>query len=153
KGRLATGIVRRMIRQEAGPKVNEVSGRLDTFSDAAVAVSSLLESLQGFPLAETGRLRPEQVERLSGQASRLSAALQQLQAVVGDGDGPAGEQEVAAAAGEVERVLQRCQAVVDEVKADLDAARDELPRLEARILGWMLLTAIAVTVVCAWGAV
>jgi hypothetical protein len=141
------------IRQEAGPKINEVGARLDTFSDAAVAVSSLLESFQEFTLAETGRVKPEQLARLAGQAMQLSAALQKLQGFIGDGEGPAAEKDVIAAANKVELVLENCQAVVDDMNADLGAARPVLSRLEAKILGWMLLGAVAVTVVASWVAV
>ena len=36
------------------------------------------------------------------------------------------------------------------LRLDVDAARAELPRLKARILGWLTLLAVAVTVVCTW---
>lgn len=153
KARAVTDLLRLAVRQEAGPRISEAGGRLDTFADAAVAVASLLESLQGFPLPGAGRVSPERLERLAGQAARLSAALQKLQAVLGDGGGPAGEQDVAAAANAVEAVLERCQAAVDEVTAEVDAARGELPRLEARVLGWLLLGAVAVTAAGSWAAV
>jgi hypothetical protein len=80
----------------------------------------------------------------------VSAALQRLQAAVGDGDKEATEREVSDASGEVESVLQKCQRTVDDWQSDLDAAREELARVQAAALGWLTLGAVAVSALCAW---
>jgi hypothetical protein len=148
--RLAAGAMRGILRQVVGPEINEVGGRLATLSDAAVAVSSLLQSFQELPAGPTGRTTPDQMERLAGQASQLSASLQRLQAVVGDGEKGASEHEVVAAAGEIESVLRRSRATVDGWQSDLDAARDRLPHLKSEALRWLTLVAVAVSALCAW---
>jgi len=153
KSRLATGALRRLVRQVVGPEMNDLGGRLSMCSDAAAAVSSLLQSFEELRPGQTGRIEPDKLERLVGQASQLSASLQRLQAAVGEEDNGAAEKEVVAAAGEVELVLQRCQAVLDDWQSHLDAAREEIARVKAEALRWLTLTAIAVSVLCVWVAV
>jgi hypothetical protein len=152
KGRPATGTLRGLIQRQVGPEINELGGRLATCSDAAVAVTSLLQSFEELAPGQTGRIEPDKLERLADQASQLSAAVQRLQAVVGDEDKGAAEKEVVAAAGEVELVLRKCQATVDHWQSDLDAGPNEILRVKAEILRWLTLIAIAATVICVWVA-
>jgi hypothetical protein len=49
--------------------------------------------------------------------------------------------------------LEKCQATVDDWQSDLDAAREKMARLNGRILGWLTLAAVTVTVLSGWGAV
>ena len=84
KGRRAAGVLRRSLRQDVLPKMNDLGGRLATCSDVAVAVSSLLGSFQELAPGQAGRIRPDKLESLAGQASQVSAALQRLQAAVGE---------------------------------------------------------------------
>jgi hypothetical protein len=51
KKRMATALLRQTVEQEIGPKVNQVSGQLNTLSDAAVVLASLLQSLEELPAA------------------------------------------------------------------------------------------------------
>src|SRR5438270_6074518 len=44
--RRAAGLLRKQVQRQVGPKMDELGGRLATSSDAAVAVSALLEVLQ-----------------------------------------------------------------------------------------------------------
>jgi hypothetical protein len=150
KSRRAAGVLRRSLRQDVLPGVNDLGGRLATCSDAAVAVSSLLGSFQEPTPGQAGRIHPDKLDRLAGQASQVSAAMQRLQAAVGDGDKGATETEVVDASIEVAAVLQRCQQTVDDWQADLDAAREDLPRVKAEALGWLTLGAVAVSLLCAW---
>jgi hypothetical protein len=146
------GALRRLVWQEVGPKLNELRGHLASSADAAVVVSSLLQSLQELRLRQTGRINPERLERLTDGSAQLSASVQKFQALVGDVDRGGVDKEIADGAREVDLVLRKCQTVVDEWQSDLDTARAELPHFEAEILGWMTVTAIVVTVVCAWVA-
>jgi hypothetical protein len=152
KNRRPPGVLRRFVWQEVGPRLNELGGRLATVSDAAVMVSSLLQSLQELSLSHTGRINPDRLERLTDRSSQLATSLQRLQAMVGDGDRAVADKEIAAATRDVDLVLRNCQTTVEEWQSDLDTAHAELPRYEAEILGWMTLVAIAVTIVCAWVA-
>jgi hypothetical protein len=150
KSRLGREALRGFLGQVIGPEVNDVGGRLATLSDAAVAVSSLLGSFQELAPGQTGPLKPDKLASLAGQASQLSATVQRLQAVVGDGDKGATDKEVADASSEVAAVLQRCEQTVDDWQSDLDAARQDLPRVKAEALRWLTLGAVAVSVLCAW---
>jgi hypothetical protein len=80
----------------------------------------------------------------------VSAALQRLQAAVGDGDKEATEREVSDASSEVAAVLQKCQRTVEDRQSDLDAAWDELARVQSEVLRWLTLGAVAVSALCAW---
>jgi hypothetical protein len=152
QNRLTTSLIRGVIQGEAGPRINEVYGRLAMFSDTAVVAASLLQSLQESHLVSDRQIDPEKLDQLSGQAAQLSAAFQKLRGVVGEGDTPASERDVVDATREVDQILQKCLAVVTDIRSDLDAAREDLPRIKAEILRWMLLAAIVVTVLCAWVA-
>jgi hypothetical protein len=152
KKRPPPSILRRLVWQQAGPKLNELGGRLAISSDAAVVVSSLLQSLQELPLSQTSQIDPERLERLTHASSQLSASLQKLQAIAGEEDGAIADKQAAAAASEMDLVLRNCQTIVAEWQSDLDTARKELPQVEAEVLRWMTLIAIVVTGACAWVA-
>jgi hypothetical protein len=150
KSRLAARTIRSLIRQQAGPDTDELGGRLATLSDSAVAVSSMLESFQEGPLALAPRIDPDQLKRRADEAQRLSSILRRLEVAVGDGDTETGRQKVAEATSEVDLVLQKCQATVDAWQSGLDAARDDLAHVKAKIPGWLTCAAIAMTVLCSW---
>jgi hypothetical protein len=150
KGRRTAGALRRSLRQDVLPGMNDLGGRLATCSDVAVAVSSLLGSFEELTPGPAGRIRPDRLESLAGQASHVSAALQRLQAAVGERDKEATEREVADASSEMAAVLQKCQRAVDGWQSDLDGAREELARVQAQALRWLTLGAVAVSALCAW---
>ena len=150
--RIANGL-RKLIRQQLGPNINDLGGRLATGADAATVVASLLQSLQEIPFAESGRINADKLERAENQASHLAAALQKLQATIGEDDKVAVEPDVISASRDVKLVLQRCQTIVDDWGSDLEVIREELPRLKERILGWMTFAAITTTVLCVWVAI
>jgi hypothetical protein len=153
KSRRAARSLRKLIQQKAGPNFNDLGGRLATLSDAAVAVSPLIQSFQELPLSRTGRLKPDQLDRWADATKQFSATLRRLEVVVGDGDKETNGGDVAAATNEVDLVLQNCQATLKDWQSDLDAAREQLPQLQAEILGWLTLAAIVVTVLGVWVAV
>jgi hypothetical protein len=150
KSRRASRAVGTLIRQRAGPDLDDLGGRLATLSDVAVAVSSLLQSFQGLPTGRSFRVEPDQLKRRADEAQQLSATLRRLEAALGDGDKETSSREVAAATSQVDLVLQRCLSAVDDWQSDLDTAREDLARVKAEILGWLTYVAIAVTVVCLW---
>src|SRR5262249_25610971 len=150
KGRRASRTLRTLIQQRVGPNIDELGGRLATLSDAAVAVSALLESAQELPAGRAGRLQPDQLERWAGEARQAPATLRRIEGAVGDGDKESSGREVAAAASEVDLVLEKCQAAVDAWQSDLDAVREEVSRVKAEVLGWLWPAAVAVTLLVGW---
>jgi hypothetical protein len=152
KGKLGSRAARSLLEKKLGPNIDDVGARLLTLSDAATAASALLQSAGELTGGRTGRLAPEQMEQWSGEAQQLSAALRKLKAALGRGDTEADGADLAAATGEVDGVLQRCQAKLGEWRSMLDAAREELPGIEADVFGWLRLVAVVVTVICVWAA-
>jgi hypothetical protein len=152
KQRLTTHFLRDFIRKNVGPNINDLGDRLTTVSDAALAVSSLLQSFEELPLAQSSRFDPDKVKRLAEVAAQLPEPLRKLEAVIGEGDDEPTAGDVGAAANEVDVVLQRCQATVNEWETDVDAAAQGVPRMEDEILTWLMRAAILVTVVGAWMA-
>jgi hypothetical protein len=150
KNRRAAGLLRKQVQRQVGPNIDELGGRLAASSAAAVAVAALLEGLQERPPGAAGHLDPDKLGRAADQASQLSAALRKLQAALGEDGEEAVGREVAAAADRIDGVLQKCQATAEEWQSDLDAARERQARLRARLPGWLLLGALAVTALCAW---
>jgi hypothetical protein len=152
KGRRASRALRTVIQQRAGPNIDDLGGRLATLSDAAVAVSGLLESFQEVPTAPRVRVDPDVLKRRADEAQQLSARLRRLEATLGDEDKGTSRREVAAAASEVDHVLEKCQVAVDGWQSDLDAAREDLARVKAQMVSWLLYVAIAMTVLLVWVA-
>ncbi len=153
KGRRVSRSLKTFIQQKVGPDVEDLGGRLATLSDAAVTVSSLLESLQELLPGRAGRrLEPGQLEHWGEEARQLSTGLRRLEAVVDEGGKETGGQQVAAATGEVDQALQRCQAKADAWQSDLDGVREEFQHVRAKVRGWVTLTAVAVTVLLVWVA-
>jgi hypothetical protein len=152
KGPAATLVIRTLVRQEVGPNVNNLGGRLATVTDATVVAASLLQSLQEMPFLSDGHIHPEKLEAAAAQVSLLSDGLQQLQSVVGEGDTPASQRDVADAANAIDEVLSQCQSTLGEWQAELDAAQQDVARIKTRINQWLLLAALVVTVASAWVA-
>jgi hypothetical protein len=149
---------KQLVDLEAGGEINRfVTGylralvrRLNTYSDAAVTVSSLRQSLPALPLGLAGRSNPDQPDQAAERASQVAAAVQNLQELLGPEDRELTKEELVAAANEVERILQKSEETINDWQAELDAARAELPDVEARVREWLTLAAVTVTVACAW---
>jgi hypothetical protein len=150
KGRRASRAVRTLIQQKAGPDIDDFGGRLATLSESAVAVSSLLQSFQEVPLGENIRVDPEPLQRRAAEAHQLSVTLRRLEPAVGDADGEIRSEDLTAATSQVDVVLSRCEEAVDRWQSDLNAARESVARIKARVLGWLKWSAIALTVLLAW---
>jgi hypothetical protein len=150
KGGRASRTLRAIIREKAGPNIDDLGGRLATLSDAAVVVSSLLQSAEELPIQRNLPVDPDELKRRADEAHQLSASLRRVEAALGEGDSDAGRREVAAAASQVDLVLQKCQAAVDSCQSDLDRLRDDLARVRAKTLAWLTYAAIAMTVLLAW---
>jgi hypothetical protein len=149
KGRRPSRALRTVI-QQAAPNIDDLGGRLGTLSDAAAAVSSLLESFQGLPTGRRIRVEPDLLKRRADEAQQLSASLRKLEAALGDGDKETSSQEVAARASDVDHVLEKCQVAMDSWQPDLDAALEDLARVKAQMDSWLRYGAIAMTVLFVW---
>jgi hypothetical protein len=86
------------------------------------------------------------------EAQQLAARLRRLEAALGEGETGVGSREAAATTSEVDRVLEKCQVAVDTWESDLGAAREDLARVQAQTVSWLLYVAIGVTVLFVWMA-
>jgi hypothetical protein len=152
KSRRASRTLRALVHQKAGPNIDELHGRLATLSDTAVAVSSLLKSFQEVSSERSLHVNPDQLKHRAEEAQHLSATLRRLEVVVGDGDKETSGQEVVATTNAVDRVLERCQTTVDDWQSELDAVRADLEPVKTQTLRWLLIGAIAMTVLLVWVA-
>jgi hypothetical protein len=153
KSRRATRALRSLVQKQVKPNIHDLGVRLATMSDAAIAVSSLLQSFQELPAFQSGRIDPDKLGGWTDQAEQLSAALRRLEGVIGEGDEDGRGSEIADASSAVGVALQRCQAKVGEWQSELEAARDEVRDVRSGIFGWLTPAAIVGTLVCAWVAV
>lgn len=144
----AARTIRALIQQQPGQDSDDLGGRLATFSDSAIAVSSLLESFQEAPLADAFRMDSDHLKRRADEARQASSILRRLEVALADGNTESHRQEVDESAGEVNDFLRKCQATVDAWQSDLDETRDDLARVEGKIFGWLTWAAIVVTVLC-----
>lgn len=150
KSRRTTSALRKLVRQQLEPNITDLSVRLSTLSESAIAVSSLLESFQEVPLAQASWIDSDQLKRRADEGRQLSSLLRRLEVVFSDGDSETGRQEVAAATGEVDLFLQKCWATIDAWESNLDETRGDLAQLKAKIFVWLTGAAIVVTVLCSW---
>jgi hypothetical protein len=146
----ASRALRTLVQQQLGPDVEDLGGRLATLADAAVAVSSVLQSFQGLPSSRTNLIKPDQLERWADEVQGLSAALRRLESMVGEGDKETSGREIAAATSEIDLALQRSQAQVDDWQTNVDAFREQMEDVKAELLGWLTPAAIALTLLLAW---
>jgi hypothetical protein len=144
--------LQKLVRKKVGPGIEDLGGRLTTLSDAAVVVSSLLQSLQELPAGRINRISPDQLEQWREQAQQLSTSLGRLKAVVSSDEKGTSGQPVAVTVSQVNQVLQRCQATADAWQSDLDAAREAVREVQPKVGGWLTLAAVAVTILCVWMA-
>ena len=151
KGRRPSRALRTVI-QQAAPNIDDLGGRLATLSDAAAAVSSLLESIQEVPTGPRVRVEPDVLKRRADEAQQLSASIRRLEAALDDGEKGTSSREIAATTSEVDQVLERCQAAVDSWQSDLDGAREDLAHVKAQIVSWLTYVAIVMTVLLVWVA-
>jgi hypothetical protein len=151
KSKLAARTVRALLREQTEPTLDELGGRLATMADAAVVVSSLLQSLEDLPVAQQFGLDPEQLKQRANDAQRLSGILRRLEGAIGDGD-KEGARQVAAAARDVNAVLEDCSAAVGNWQSELSTARARLAQVKADVLGWMIYAAIGLSVLALWMA-
>jgi hypothetical protein len=149
KGRRPSRALRTVI-QQAAPNIDDLGGRLATLSDAAAAVSSLLESFQGLPTGPRIRVEPDLLNRRADEAQQLSASLRRLEAALGDGEKGTSGREVATKTSDVDQVLEKCQVAMDSWQPDLDVALEDLARVKAQIATWLRYGAIAMTVLLVW---
>jgi hypothetical protein len=152
KGRRASRALRTVIQQQAAPNIDDLGGRLATLSDTAVAVSSLLENFQELPTGPRVRVKPDLLKRRADEAQQLSASLRRLEAALGDGEKGTSSREVAATTSEVDHVLEKCQVAVDSWQSDLDAACEDLARVKAQMVSWLMYVAVVMTVLFVWVA-
>jgi methyl-accepting chemotaxis protein len=150
KGRRASRALRTVIQQMAAPNIDALGGRLDALSDAAAAISSVLESFQELPTGPRVRVEPDLLRRRADETQQLSASLRRLGATLGDGENETSSRGAAAAASEVDQVLQKCQMAVDSWQSDLDAGRADLARVSTRMPSWLRYLAITMTVLFVW---
>jgi len=143
--------VRALIQQRVGPDIEDLGGRLATLADAAVAVSSVLQSFQELPAAGNARIPPDQLNSWKDEVQQLSATFRRLEGVVCDEDKETSGREVAATS-DVDLALQRWQAKVDNWQSDVDVAREQVQHIQAEINRWLTPAAITVTLVLVWVA-
>jgi hypothetical protein len=149
--RRASRTLRAVIRQ-AAPNIDDLGGRLATLSDGAVAVSSLLESIQEVPTGPRPRIDPNSLKSRANEAQQLSANLRRLAAALDEGEEGVSSRDLAAKTSEVEQFLEKCEAAVIGWQFDLDAASGDLARVRAQIVSWLTCVAIAMTVLFVWAA-
>jgi hypothetical protein len=152
KERRVSHKLKTLIQQKVGPDLENLGGRLATLSDAAVTVSSFLDSFQELLPGRTVRFEPGQLEHWEEEARQLSTGLRRLEAVVDEGGEEPGGQHVTAATSEVDLALQKCQAKADAWRSDLAGAREEIQHVRAKVRGWVTLAAVGVTILLAWVA-
>jgi len=153
KSRRAGSALRKLVRQQVGPNISNLGVQLATFSDAAAAVSSLLQSFQELPLGKTSFTKFDKMDDWRVQTAQLADTLERLEAVVGDGNKESSGQEIAAASSAVDLALQRCQQKVADWHLGLEAAREGLQFVKTETFGWITPAAIVATLLCAWVAV
>lgn len=153
KSRRTTSTLRALVRRQVEPSINDLGIRLDTLSDTATVLSSLIQSFQEIAPSLHDRIYPEKLEGWTDQMTQLSTTLRRLKTVVGDNDKESNGGEIATACSGVDLALQRCQAKMDDWQSGVETVREGVRGLKAQALGWLALAAITVSSVCLWAAI
>ncbi|HLW63690.1 MAG TPA: hypothetical protein VKS79_00125 [Gemmataceae bacterium] len=150
RGARAARAARKLIEQKAAPDLDELGGRLDSLSDAAAVVASLLDTFQEVAPRRGIRIDPDQLKQRAGDAQQISGLLHHLENALDDGDKQASPQNVAATTNRVDAVLQKCLETVDDWQSQLDNVREDLAKITRRTIGWITVVAVGLTVLFAW---
>jgi hypothetical protein len=150
KNLAVSSVLRKLVRQQVGPNINELGVRLATLSAVATAVTSLLQSFQELPLSQNDRFPSDKLDDWTDQATQLSATLRRLEGIVGPTNQQCSREEMAAASQGVQLALQRCQAKVDKWQRLLETASEQLPNVRTVFFRWLTLATIALTALCVW---
>jgi hypothetical protein len=150
KNRRASRAIRTILQQNARPDLDDLTGRLATLSDAAVAVTSLMQSFQEISPGRVSPIDPGDLNRRADDVQQISSTLRRLEAAVGDGEKDTSQRDVEGATSDVDSVLQRCQAGLENWQSDLTSIRADVARVREQAPRWMIYVAVAVTVLCLW---
>ncbi len=145
--------LRSLIQQQVGPNIDDLSGRLATLSDAAIAVSSVLQGFQELAYRQTDRINIDQLERWKANVHQLSATMRRLEGIVNDANRETSGPLVATATSAVDLALQSCQETLDSWQSNADDFRAEVQHVTAEACRWLASAAIAATVLVLWVAV
>jgi hypothetical protein len=138
-----------LIAWRLGPRLGEVRQQVDSATEVAVAANTLLEHLQGLPLAEAAGLDAGQMRDVSQQLDGLTASAEQLGALLGQaaGGGPPGARPDTS---RLREGLERAAVSVGNLERQTVEVREKLAQLRTRLPGWLTATAVGLTVFLLW---
>jgi hypothetical protein len=138
-----------LIAWRLGPRLGEVRQQVDSATEVAVAANTLLEHLQGLPLAEAAGLDAGQMRDVSQQLGGLTASAERLSALLDQapGGGPSGAGGNTA---DLREGLKRAAASVGDLERKTEEVRRQLADLRSRLPGWLTASAVVLTVFLVW---
>jgi len=146
--------VRRALSRKAmlavSPQFGDARGKLVQAIEVGLVLRGVLDALSEMPIVERAGVDPE---RLRVSSTELSDLIQRAEKLGGSLAGAPSEPANATTADETSRLaagVGRLVAVLDEESSRADRAREAAVDKRSRIAGWILVSAVAVTVILVW---
>jgi hypothetical protein len=136
--------------RESTRYLRSLIGRLKIFRDAAATTSTLRQRFQNLPFGQISFFDSVKLDHAVEHSAQMSATLQKLELMLGSEEKELTEDELIAVAAQVDNALEQGDGTIDDWLSELDDARVELSRFSARILGWLTVGAVTLTVLFAW---
>jgi hypothetical protein len=115
--------------------------------EAAVVANSLLEGLDEVPLVRLSKLDTEQLHEVNDRVSALTRRAQQLEALL---ETPSKSGEVDEETSRMRQILSQVTVALQRLADRMDGVRGRVAELRSRIAGWLLVTAVGLTVIWLW---
>jgi hypothetical protein len=142
-GRAAT----RKLASKLTSNLGDTQRSVNIAVDAAVVVNSLLDGLDDVPLVRLSKLDTEQLREVSDRVSTLTGRAQKLQAML---ETSSGSGDVEAECTRIREILSQVTVALIKLGDRIDAARGRVVDVRSRINGWLLATAVGLTVILVW---
>jgi len=140
----------RTLMPQLSPQIQDARRKLDVAADTAVVARSLLEGFEGMPLLQTTPLDTDRLRDTATQVKNLQESAEKLRAALGQS---ADDRWADAETARFEEQVSSAISKLDELLGHVEAIRQQLREVSARLAGWLTLTAAIVTGLLVWIAV
>ncbi len=139
----------RMMGQDLSPRIGNAQEKLDTVTEAAVVVSSLLRGAEDIPLVAKTPISKEELQSTSAQLASLADSAQKLNGMLGSAS-PEDAQAMRETASRMDEALGRVHASTTGYEARVVRLQGDVARLEPQVFRWIDRGAIIITLALIW---
>jgi hypothetical protein len=138
-----------LVSQRLAPKTEGLNERLAVVNAMVPMLNDLLANVSQLDAVAGGSIDRARLDDAITQTNDLSLALQRLQQLVGKG-GPLSRQAISERADAIAAALKAARAATAAWRSEVIRVKEKTPELAGRVKRWILLSAVAITVVGSW---